>query len=163
MKTGRTGAAVLMETRGANQQGAGQASSHLWLGCLTFAWDDRLAWFAHDGAGISPRVAVPQNKAGKMCGQWPRIDARTGRFPTCSMTSQTGRKEEVCVVCRMEMRNILRTVPRLSRSRRDTQQGRLTWPPRQHPARSWASQGCFAMLVGVQRRNGRPEPTHTLP
>jgi hypothetical protein len=45
---------VLMETRGANQQGAEQASSHLWLGCLTFAWDDGLAWFAHDGAGISP-------------------------------------------------------------------------------------------------------------
>jgi hypothetical protein len=74
MKSGRTGAGggrgVFMETREANQQGAAQASSHLWLGCLTFAWDDGLcglAWFAHDGAGISPRVASPENKAGTKC------------------------------------------------------------------------------------------------
>jgi hypothetical protein len=37
------GRGVFMETREANQQGGAQASSHLWLGCLTFAWDDGLA------------------------------------------------------------------------------------------------------------------------
>jgi hypothetical protein len=64
------GSRVFKETREANQQGAAQASSHLWLGCLTFAWDD--------GAGVvrSRRRAhfasscVPENnEAGKNV--WP--------------------------------------------------------------------------------------------
>jgi len=112
---------------------------------------------SHDGAGISPQV--PENKAGKMSGQWPRIEARTGRqvsslqrerHRVCSMTSQRAEKRKLCVAWEEKHTSLSALDSRDLTVTHSKGQGPLTWPPRQHPARSWANQGCFAMLVGVQ-------------